>query len=169
MTHCQNHMNNPAVSRSPARRSDWPPFICRVEARLKPQILFTVSCSGKEVNSWNVNLLFWAFSAIIRQETGREAEENNMCRQDFQACISCGKEHSRHLLPTELTVSLMFICQSFCVSEQSSFPAAWNPVCNQTDKHQGQHAETLAWVSIWNGEPVWPISCIQTQFQITAR
>lgn len=27
----------------------------------------------------------------------------------------------------------------------------------------------LASVSIWNGEPVWPTSCIQTQFQITAR
>lgn len=42
----------------------------------------------KEVESRNVNLL--TFSAIIRQETWREVEENNvqhMCGQDFQACI----------------------------------------------------------------------------------
>lgn len=164
MTHSQKHMNNPAVRASPARHSQWAPFISRLKASPKSCFCF-FSFTGKEVESWNVNLSFWAFSA-------REAEENkmqHMCRQDFRVCISCGKEHSRHPLPTELTVSPMFIFWSFSVSVQSSFPAAWNPVCKQTDKHQGEHAETLASVIIWNGEPVWPISCIQTQFQITAR
>lgn len=91
MTHCQEHMSNPAVRVSPVRRSNWALLICMVKARQKPQILLNVSCTGKEVESRNVNLSFCAFSAIIRQETQREAEENNMqhmCGQDFQARIS---------------------------------------------------------------------------------
>lgn len=76
----------------------------------------------KEVESRNVNLLM--FSAIIRQETWREVEENNvqhMCGQDLSGVH---QERSRHSLPTELTASPMFIFRSFCVSVQSSFPAA---------------------------------------------